>query len=53
VARTDRKPSSIDGRKTGVIEAEDRAFLLDPQNKPGAMPIQLPVKILRAFVDRR
>ena len=29
--------------RRGVIEAEDRALLLDPQNKPGAMPIQLPV----------
>jgi predicted dehydrogenase len=28
--------------RRGVIEAEDRAFLLDPQNKPGAMPIKLP-----------
>jgi len=31
--------------RRGVIEAEDRALLLDPENKPGAMPIQLPVNL--------
>jgi hypothetical protein len=28
--------------RRGVIEAENRDFLLDPQNRPGTMPIQLP-----------
>jgi predicted dehydrogenase len=29
--------------RRGVIETENREFLLDPQNRPGTMPIQLPV----------
>lgn len=37
----------------GSIEASDQNLLRDPQNKPGAMPIKLPVSVqhTRNFVD--